>query len=40
LTGGVAPDVEAPEGSGLVAGAFGAEVCLGRVPDVDGVGDE
>ena len=34
------PDVEAPEGSGLVAGAFGAEVGLGRVPDVDGVGDE
>ena len=34
------PEVEAPEGSGFTAGAFGAEVCLGRVPDVDGVGDE
>ncbi len=34
------PEVEAPEGSGLVAGAFGAEVSLGRVPDEDGVGDE
>jgi hypothetical protein len=34
------PEVEAPEGSGLVDGAFGTEVCLGRVPDVDGVGDE
>ncbi len=32
--------MEAPEGSGFTAGAFGAEVCLGRVPDVDGVGDE
>ncbi len=30
----------APEGSGFTAGVFGAEVCLGRVPDVDGVGDE
>ena len=34
------PEVEAPEGSGLAAVAFGTEVCLGRVPDVDGVGDE
>ncbi len=34
------PEVEAPEGSGFAAGAFGTEVCLGRVPDVDGVGDE
>ncbi len=34
------PEVEAPEGSGFVVGAFGAEVCLGRVPDVDGVGEE
>ena len=32
--------MEAPEGSGFTVGAFGAEVCLGRVPDVDGVGDE
>ena len=34
------PEVEAPEGSGFTVGAFGAEVCLGRVPEVDGVGDE
>ena len=34
------PEVEAPEGSGFTAGAFGADACLGRVPDVDGVGDE
>ncbi len=34
------PEVEAPEGSCFTVGAFGAEVCLGRVPDVDGVGDE
>ena len=34
------PDVEAPEGSDFTAGVFGAEVGLGRVPDVDGVGDE
>ena len=34
------PDVEAPEGSGFVTGAFGKTACLGRVPDVDGVGDE
>ncbi len=34
------PDVEAPEGSGFAIGALGREACLGRVPDVDGVGDE
>ncbi len=34
------PDVEAPEGSGFATGAFGRVACLGRVPDVDGVGDE
>ncbi len=34
------PDVEAPEGSGLATWAFGRVACLGRVPDVDGVGDE
>ncbi len=34
------PEVEAPEGSGFAAGAFGAEVRLDRVPDVDGIGDE
>ena len=32
--------MEAPEGSGFAVGAFKTEVCLGRVPDVDGVGDE
>ena len=40
MAGGVVPEVEAPEGSGLAAVAFGTEVCLGRVPDVDGVGDK
>ena len=34
------PEVEAPEGSGFTVGAFVAEDCLGRVPDVDGVGEE
>ncbi len=34
------PEVEAPEGSGFVAGAFGMKACLGLVPDVEGVGDE
>ena len=34
------PDVEAPEGSGFATVAFGRGACLGRVPDVDGVGDE
>ncbi len=34
------PDVEAPEGSGFAAGTFGMDAGLGRVPDVDGVGDE
>ncbi len=34
------PEVEAPEGSGFATGAFGRDACLGRVPDVDGVGDE
>jgi len=40
LVGGVVPEVEAPDGSGFVVGAFGAVVCLGRVPEVEGVGDE
>ncbi len=40
MVGRVVPEVEAPEGSGFAVGAFGAEVCPGRVPDVDGVGDE
>ena len=34
------PEVEAPDGSGFPVGAFGAVICLGRVPEVDGVGDE
>ena len=34
------PEVEAPDGSGFAIGAFGVEGCLGRVPDVDGVGEE
>ena len=34
------PEVEAPEGSGLAFVVFGTEVCLGLVPEVDGVGDE
>ena len=34
------PEVEAPEGSGFTVGAFVVEDCLGRVPDVDGVGDK
>ncbi len=40
FAGGVVPEVEAPEGSGFAVFAFGTEVCLGRVPDVEGVGDE
>ena len=40
MVGGVVPEVEAPDGSGFMVGAFGAVVCLGRVPEVDGVGDE
>ncbi len=34
------PEVEAPDGSGLATDVFGTEVCLGLVPEVDGVGDE
>ena len=34
------PEVEAPEGSGLVPVALGAEVGLDFVPEVEGVGDE
>ncbi len=40
MAGGVIPEVEAPDGSGFAVGAFGAVGCLGRVPEVDGVGDE
>jgi len=36
----VVPEVEAPEGSGLVAAALGAEGGLDFVPEVEGVGDE
>jgi len=36
----VVPEVEAPEGSGLVPVALGAEGCLGFAPEVEGVGDE
>ena len=34
------PKVEAPEGSGLVPVALGAEGGLDFVPEVEGVGDE
>ena len=34
------PEVDAPEGSGFATGAFGSDACVGRVPDVDGVGNE
>ena len=34
------PEVEAPEGSDLATVALGTEVCLGLVPEVDGVGNE
>ena len=40
MVDGVVPEVEAPDGSGFAVGAFGAVGCLGRVPEVDGVGDE
>jgi hypothetical protein len=40
FAGGVVPEVEAPEGSGFTVLAFGTEGGLGRVPDVEGVGDE
>jgi hypothetical protein len=36
----VVPEVEAPEGSGLVPVALGAEGGLDFVPEVEGVGDE
>jgi len=36
----VVPEVEAPEGSGCDGWALGSGVCLGLVPEVDGVGDE
>ena len=34
------PEVEAPDGSGFAVDAFGAVGGLGRVPEVDGVGEE
>ena len=40
MVGGVVPEVEAPDGSGFAVDAFGAVGGLGRVPEVDGVGEE
>ena len=40
MAGGVVPEVEAPDGSGFTIGVFEVEGCPGRVPDVDGVGEE
>jgi hypothetical protein len=40
LVGGVVPEVDAPDGSGLFALVGVAWICLGLVPDVDGVGAE
>jgi hypothetical protein len=36
----VLPEVDAPEGSGFEAWAFGSGAFVGLVPEVDGVGDE
>jgi hypothetical protein len=36
----VVPEVEAPEGSGLVPVALGAGGCFDFVPEVEGVGEE
>ncbi len=38
--GGVVPEVEAPDGSGLFVWVVACWVCLNRVPEVDNVGDE
>jgi hypothetical protein len=38
FAGGVVPDVEAPDGSGVFH-LFAAFWLVGHVPDVDGVGD-
>jgi hypothetical protein len=40
LVRGVVPEVDAPDGSGLFALVGIIWVCLGLVPDVDGVGEE
>ena len=40
LVGGVVPEVDAPDGSGLFALVGVIWACLGLVPDVDGVGEE
>ncbi len=34
------PDVDAPDGSGVVDFVVVSWLCFGRFPDVDGVGDE
>ncbi len=34
------PEVEAPDGSGLFELVVAGLVCLGLIPEVDGVGDE
>jgi len=34
------PEVDAPDGSGVVCLDSGGWLCFGHVPDVDGVGDE
>jgi hypothetical protein len=36
----VVPEVEAPDGSGVVVFAVASWLCFGRVPEVEGVGDE
>ncbi len=40
LAGGVIPEVDAPEGSGVVGFVIVGWPCFGRVPDVEGVRDE
>ncbi len=40
LTGGVVPEVDAPDGSGFVGFVVAVCNCFGHVPDVEGVGDE
>jgi hypothetical protein len=40
LAGGVVPEVDAPDGLGFVGFVVAVCNCFGRVPDVEGVGDE